>query len=174
MSTFVTPHTWTVNDDATSTNLQTLTDAILFRQTPPMCNVYQATGTLTTTTTPTAVPFDAEERDTDGFHSTTSNNSRITIPAGLGGRYRLLGQVDFTSSASGGYRRLELRRNGTVVVSSNLPAVVRADHLMQISFDLALAVGDYVELYAANSVGNISTITGSGGTFLHCHWISTA
>ena len=86
MSTFVTPHTWTVNDDATSTNLQTLTDAILFRQTPPMCNVYQATGTLTTTTTPTAVPFDAEERDTDGFHSTTSNNSRITIPAGLGGR----------------------------------------------------------------------------------------
>lgn len=37
--------------------------------------------------TDTSVTWDTEAYDTDGFHSTSSNTNRITIPAGMGGYY---------------------------------------------------------------------------------------
>jgi hypothetical protein len=35
----------------------------------------------------TVLAFTTEEFDTDGFHDNSTNNSRITIPAGKGGKY---------------------------------------------------------------------------------------
>ena len=47
------------------------------------------------------LPFGNENWDTDGFHSTTTNNTRITIPSGLGGKYLFNGYVSmFTDNAS--------------------------------------------------------------------------
>jgi hypothetical protein len=49
--------------------------------------LYNSTTQSILNNTLTAISFDAEYFDTDGFHSTVSNTARITIPAGLGGKY---------------------------------------------------------------------------------------
>lgn len=169
-----TPYSYTDGTVPVASQLNTHTTDLTFLGAVPLCNVYQTSGTLTTTSTPAAVPFDAEELDTLGFHSTSSNTSRITVPTGYAGRYQFLGQVYFASSASGGYRTVQLCKNGAVVTQTQLPAVVSSPHIQQVSFDLVLAVADYVEMFAANSVGNIATVVGSGGTFLHCRWVSNS
>ncbi len=43
--------------------------------------------------TNSAVPFDTEELDTDGFHSTVTEKGRLTVPAGLGGLYVVTGTI---------------------------------------------------------------------------------
>ena len=55
-------------------------------------------GTQTiSNTTYTAVTFPSEGWDTDGFHDTSSNTSRITIPAGKGGKYQFTFVAQFNS-----------------------------------------------------------------------------
>lgn len=50
----------------------------------------------------TTLTFDSETVDTDTLHSTSSNTSRFTIPAGLNGRYAILhAQVELTSVTGG-------------------------------------------------------------------------
>ena len=44
--------------------------------------VYNTANQAISTATATSVNFDAESIDTDGFHSNTTNNTRITIPSG--------------------------------------------------------------------------------------------
>jgi hypothetical protein len=49
----------------------------------------------------TAITFDSEEYDPDGYHEGVTNPSRITIPAGLGGYYRF-GWVVYGNPPSAG------------------------------------------------------------------------
>ena len=53
------------------------------------CSLYR-TGTSQSyaSNTNVIVTFNNEDYDTDGFHSNTTNTSRITIPTGKGGKYR--------------------------------------------------------------------------------------
>lgn len=51
------------------------------------CKVYNSAVQSIPNNTNTVVTFDSEEYDSDGYHSTASNTSRITIPVGLGGKY---------------------------------------------------------------------------------------
>jgi len=52
------------------------------------CSCYKnTTGETLTANTWTDINFEAELYDTDGFHSTSSNKNRFTIPALLGGVY---------------------------------------------------------------------------------------
>lgn len=44
----------------------------------PSCQVFQTTGTLVTNASANPHPFDAEEFDPFGWHSTTTNNERVT------------------------------------------------------------------------------------------------
>ena len=49
----------------------------------------------------TALTFDSEDWDPLGFHSTTTNTDRLTIPAGLDGTYWMLGNAQFEANAAG-------------------------------------------------------------------------
>lgn len=42
--------------------------------------------------------------DTDGFHNPSSNPSRVTIPAGLGGKYLIHGSFEWDTNTAGGER----------------------------------------------------------------------
>jgi hypothetical protein len=48
----------------------------------------------------TAITFPSEGWDTDGFHDTSSNTSRITIPAGKGGKYQFTFMGNFNSNVT--------------------------------------------------------------------------
>jgi hypothetical protein len=58
----------------------------------PACILHKTTTQSISQNTVTAVQFgvsDTEILDTDGFHDPSTNNSRITVPAGLGGLYQI-------------------------------------------------------------------------------------
>jgi hypothetical protein len=56
--------------------------------------------------------FSYENYDTDGYHSTTTNKSRMTVPAGKGGYYLLAANGIFLGTVPG-VSRIILYKNGT-------------------------------------------------------------
>jgi hypothetical protein len=107
--------------------------------------------------TQAALTFNQEEYDSDGFHDTVTNNSRITIPTGKGGKYLLQGGA-FQTGANGNF--ICFRLNGSTLI--------RGAHSMtgtaywQVQTAVALVAGDYVEFIAD------TTSAGSpNGTFGH-------
>ena len=69
----------------------------------------------------TAITWNSENFDTDSFHSTSTNTSRITIPTGLGGKYLF---SFFVNDAAGSYPagsllQVALYKNGSIVSQTN-------------------------------------------------------
>jgi hypothetical protein len=69
----------------------------------------------------TAITFPSEGWDTDGFHDTSSNTSRITIPTGKGGKYDFSLVVQFASDITS---RLivAIYKNGAALTGEGLDA----------------------------------------------------
>lgn len=100
------------------------------------------------------VLFDTEAYDTDGFHSTVSNTSRMTIPAGLSGKYVIVANG---MDASGGID-FKIRKNGSDIPGAQHTA--GSNTVVNLSAIVDLTASDYVELYAYTS-GGTHTIYGS-------------
>jgi hypothetical protein len=128
------------------------------------CSVYKSANQSISNTTTTAITFDTELKDTDGFHSTSSNTSRMTIPSGKAGLYLITGQINFASNASG-YRSGEVHKNGSLVAQAFVLAPVTGGWTGgSVSHIIELAVGDYVELIAWQSSGGSLNVNG-GATY---------
>lgn len=69
-----------------------------------------------TTGTTTAINWDAESFDTDGFHSTSTNTNRFTIPAGLGGKYLIVISCQWLQGISD-LQEVYLEKNGAGIIS---------------------------------------------------------
>lgn len=115
-----------------------------------------AAFTLTTSGTTYTIPWDTEEFDSDVFHDTVTNNTRITIPTGLGGLYYVgatLGMVAFTGANQ---RFLGwISKNGSTTIDY---AEVGGDGNTQIPFVslstvVSLAAGDYLEAKVIQTTG---------------------
>jgi len=116
--------------------------------------------TLSNATT-TTLTFDTESLDTDAFHSTSSNTSRITIPAGKAGKYLILGTVRYDANSSG--RRIStILKNGTVLYEYESASPGSSDLSLVHSSIVNLAVGDYVELTGWQNSGGNLTLSGNG------------
>ena len=115
-----------------------------------------ASGDLSGTGSWVAAPLNGTDSyDTDAFHDTSTNNNRMTVPAGLGGYYSL--KASYSVTGTGGmYLRLHL--NATTVI--DVIASGTLDSLAHLATDYNLSAGDYValEAYAASSV---TVVTGS-------------
>ena len=118
----------------------------------------QATRTNVSTSltggTAAALLFPTENFDTDGFHSTATNTSRITIPTGKGGKY-LVTLFANTVSVNPSYIILYLYLNGSQYTASGLRegTVFRNDGQIPISAStvVTLAAADYLEFYFQQS-----------------------
>ena len=110
----------------------------------------------TSNATFTAVTFNLEDFDTDTFHDNSSNNTRITIPAGKSGYYAIAGAVQFNANGTGN-RGCELLKNGSAVNYMFFEPAAGAGNeaVYPMSFILNLAATDYLE---------ISVYQTSGGT----------
>jgi hypothetical protein len=128
------------------------------------CSLTAGAETTIANATFTAVAFSAEKYDTDNFHSTSTNTSRITIPSGKAGKYLITGKLNFNSNATG-YRQIAIYKNGSSL-SYNAFAVVNGNvtGVTIVSLD-SLAEGDYLELFGyQTSGGNLNTESGSTAT----------
>lgn len=128
----------------------------------------KATSTATTsipTATTTAVPLAAtSEWDTNGFHSTSTNNARITIPTGFAGKYHVHGVYSLAGSATGRrMARVQKNGGGTAVARGDFTPGTNANVLtVNAAGDVTLADGDYLELYAyQDSGGSLALATGT-------------
>lgn len=98
--------------------------------------------------------FDAENFDTDGFHSTVTNTSRLTVPAGKDGKYIIGGGTFFASSGGGTYRILAITKNGAAVPPHMRRGVAPADPALALSgIVLDLVATDFIEIIAYQDSG---------------------
>ena len=95
-----------------------------------------------------------ETFDSNGFHSTVTNNSRLTIPVGKAGKYFVRGLIAYVSSANG-YRDVRFKLNGNLVSLTRMqpPTAATVGAIQEASFILDLAEGDYIELVARQTSG---------------------
>lgn len=103
----------------------------------------------------TALTFNSERYDTDAMHSTSSNTSRLTVPAAGAGLYLIGANAEFnTSGLAGGNGQYGLRLllNGTTVIGQTRVEHALATALaLQVQTMYSLAVADYVEVQAFQS-----------------------
>jgi hypothetical protein len=120
----------------------------------------------------TAITFNTESFDTNAFHDTSTNTSRITIPSGAGGKYTFTACTGFAPSSSYPVS-LRLLKNGSTVVAyteNNFDAGVIRSARIAITLDCAAA--DYFELQAYQSSGGAVDVYGSG-TVVGATWFTT-
>ena len=111
--------------------------------------------------TETAITFSSETYDTNAFHDNSTNTSRITIPAGKGGKYLFTGCYSFAQNGTG-VRYLNLKKNNNTdlyldFTNSNSTGF---DQFNAFSFILELVATDFVEMFALqNSTGSLNLTT---------------
>jgi len=118
--------------------------------------------------TATAISFNGETYDTDGFHDNSTNNTRITIPSGKDGYYLIYGNVGWGINATG-RREFSLRKNTSTTLSDGGTGPTSAAYVSNIfSIVLNLAAADYIELFGFQTTGgafDVESTTSLGTTF---------
>jgi len=111
-----------------------------------------------------------ENFDSDNYHSTTTNNSRITIPTGKGGKYQVNATVSFDNgNATVGWCQMFIRLNGTgtfdvisgtqIHATTNLGATGTNNNSIIVATGiLSLAAADYIEMLVRSDNGSASSI----------------
>lgn len=130
----------------------------------------KGTGTVSTANNTTeALTYNSEYFDTDGFHSTSSNTSRITIPTGKSGKYHIFALVTGDGGLSYLYQG-EIRKNGTATAQmyyvgrgTSSPNIVGCINMAGV---LELSAGDYIEFFInQNSGGSLAHYVNVGAQF---------
>ena len=117
-------------------------------------SLYNTTAQSVPNATDTILTFDSVAWDTDGFHSTSSNTSRITIPAGLGGKYLVTMNTVPALSGTGG-RYLEIYKNGARLVN-DIGIEGSASQYVNVAgtFVVNLVATDYIEMLVYQDSGS--------------------
>jgi hypothetical protein len=124
------------------------------------CAVYKVTTNQSISNdTDTDITFNNEDFDTDGFHDNSTNNARITIPTGKGGKYMLHTSITFASNSTG-VRSVGFRRNATTKLGDMIaPALSGFSQRVQHFYIATLSAGDYVTVEVnQNSGGSLNVI----------------
>lgn len=123
-------------------------------------SVYHNTTQNVPTATPTAIVFNSEYSDDQGWHSTSSNTSRITVTAN--GYYQVSCYLLYTSTGGSGFYwdTIELRRNGSIVAKDRRKQELDAyDKMFSVTFPIiAVNAGQYLEIYLEQNSGGTRTI----------------
>ncbi len=110
--------------------------------------------------TATAVTWDTETWDTDSYHSTSSNTSRLVIPAT--GKYAIWAIMNWDASGTG-YRYGYFRKNGSTVLAypALAPAVAGGvGTIINGYFEESFTASDYIELLVVQNSGGALNLSG--------------
>jgi len=144
----------------------------------PACRVRKSTNQSIATATNTPINFgtgdNVEDTDPQGMHNPATNDSRITVPAGMGGLYAVGGNIQWALSATGN-RITMIRLNGTTELVREQTPVNSATYGtdQSVSTIWRLAAGDYIELIAYHEAGvNLFVaFTASRSPCLWANWL---
>ena len=125
--------------------------------------VYKSTTQSLANDTQVAITFDSEVSDSDGYHDNTTNNTRLTVPAGLGGNYAVTGTINFIGNATG-VRYVVVKKNGNIFYYTVINNAGTVECMFQATQVIPLDAGDYVELFGIQTSGGSLNVNG-GQTF---------
>lgn len=130
------------------------------------CVIRPDSGQGISNATATAILCQTEEIDTSGFHSTSVNTARMTIPAGLAGKYMFSVRGAFQSNATGS-RVIYVYKNGVEAAAFALKTGQTGTFFIAgLTHVCTAAVNDYFEMYMyQDSGGSLNTETGTGTVF---------
>lgn len=126
---------------------------------------YNSTNLALSTSGEAAITMDSESSDTDAYHSTATNTSRLTVPSGLGGLFIVTVCLRLSANVNG---YVVVRKNGSAgtILLYALPdwnstngfgACVGANAVV-------LSAADYIEMYAVMSASCNAVAPGAGPT----------
>lgn len=138
--------------------------------TPPMAHVYHGADQGISHNTASVLAFGAERYDPSDMHSTSTNNSRVTVA--LAGRYRLTASAEWASNSTG-FRVLNLKLNGsTVIAAVTSPAVSGVATRQLVAIEYQLAAGDYIEVEVyQNSGASLNVAAQTYSPWLAVSWV---
>lgn len=122
------------------------------------CKLYHNTtqGSLAAATV-NALSLNSEDSDPYGFHDPSTNNSRATVPAGLGGWYAIVGKAKVDQTHD-----IYIRKGGTTLLrGGNKQSAGEAHEVVVLA---QLAAGEYVEVCEYHNTG-----TGTAGDASNDH-----
>jgi hypothetical protein len=117
------------------------------------------------------VTFDTSQYDNAGMHSTSTNTSRLTAP--ISGVYDVDAQVVWPGNSNGA-RELVIMKDGAPFVGRSSITVNSATDVVeqQVSTQVDLRAGDYVELLARQSSGGaLSLLSEDNEPIFAMHWL---
>lgn len=100
----------------------------------------------------TAITFNSEFFDSDGFHDNSTNTARITIPSGKGGKYLITAALWFADNSSG-FRMMQIYKNGSQYFLISNENGFSGDCGTNASLLINLVAGDYIELWTLQTSG---------------------
>jgi hypothetical protein len=106
--------------------------------------------------TPTALNFIEEVNDTNLMHDAVGAQSRITIPAGQSGYYRISYAAEFTTNDLSVSTLAHVRKNNVLISGSETSTrVLSVDQPDQVSktFIYNLSAGEYLEVFVTFGAG---------------------
>jgi hypothetical protein len=128
------------------------------------CSLYASANISLANDASPILTWNSEIFDTDTFHSTVTNTSRITIPSGKGGKYLLIASIPFAAN-SGGYRLGGFLKNGANNLYANQVANLSATigPFLNFSTIVEAVATDYFEVQVnQTSGGNLNFLGGIG------------
>lgn len=138
------------------------------------CSVYATAAQNISTATWTAQTYGGELWDTNGFHSTATNTSRITIPSGKAGKYLFTGSVAWGSNTSTDRFGVRLYANGANDWNIDYRKGSSSNGELWQSWSVIrdCAVNDYFEVYVWQSSGStIATDSGNNRNYFQCVYL---
>lgn len=115
-------------------------------------SVGNSTGSVSiANNTYTAINWATEDFDTDNYHSTSANTSRITIPTGKAGKYQITAFLIWDPNTTG-QRLISIYKNGTMWKYVDIAANAQYP-TNQITTLMSLAEGDYIQVYVWQDSG---------------------
>jgi hypothetical protein len=125
-------------------------------------SAFKSTNQSVSNATNTVLTFDSESFDTNAYHSTSTNTSRITIPAGKAGYYNLTANIVFGTS-SAGIRQINFAKNGAAAIYTlQMSASSASETIVSVSYLIKLLEADYVEAFVYQTSGGSLNIIGNG------------
>lgn len=140
--------------------------------------VTRSTSLSTTNSTWTSVGWDTESWDTDGYHDNVTNNNRLTIPVGFGGKFLVIAGYNFTNTSTTGIRAAQVEKNTTVantnVIAQGffLPAG-GITNMSSFSRIVSLADGDWINVNVFQNSGGALNFNSEGASFLSLSRLGT-
>jgi len=136
------------------------------------CSLFNSAAISTSNDTYTTMTFNSENFDTDSYHSTSTNTSRITIPAGKGGKYLFYGNIAFAGSAAG-VRTAALYKNNTSYLFFNTKEPgATYEGSAEITLIVDAVATDFFELLVRqDSGGSLNTSSGTTLTVFSCAYL---